>query len=78
MKVSCKTIKLNGDNMEFKLFSDLIDALGKVVIGLKTLASIPKSERERYRKTMDETYRLVDTTLNMVIIQLGHWKGMRI
>lgn len=57
--------------MELKLFSDLIDALGKVVGGLKAVANMPKAEREAIRRTLDETYRLVDTTLNMVIIRLG-------
>lgn len=57
--------------MEFKLFTDLIDALGKVATGLKALAQLPKAERETIRGTLDETYRLIDTTLNMVIIRLG-------
>ena len=54
-----------------KLFTDLIDALGKVVGGLKVLADLPKAERDKYRQVMDETYRLIDTTINMVIIRLG-------
>ncbi len=29
------------------------------------------TERQDYRQTMDEIYRLIDTTLNMVIIRLG-------
>lgn len=57
--------------MEIKIFKDLIEALGKVAAGLKALVDIPRRERERYRQTMDETYRLIDTTLNMVIIRLG-------
>lgn len=57
--------------MDIQLFSDLIDALGKVAEGIKTLANIPKNEREKYRQVMDDTYRLIDTTLNMVIIRLG-------
>ena len=57
--------------MEFKLFTDLIDALGKVAGGLKALVNLPKAEREAMRRTLDETYRLIDTTLNMVIIRLG-------
>jgi len=54
-----------------KFFSDLITALGKVGSGLKALADLPKAEREKYRQVMDETYRLIDTTINMVIIRLG-------
>lgn len=57
--------------MQLKLFSDLIDALGKVAGGLKAMANLPKAEREAIRRTPDETYRLIDTTLNMVIIRLG-------
>lgn len=54
--------------MEFKLFSDLINVLGKVIADL---ANIPKREREKYRKTIHETYLLIGTTMNMVIIRLG-------
>jgi hypothetical protein len=57
--------------MDIQLFSDLIDTLGKVAEGIKALANIPKNEREKYRQVMDDTYRLIDTTLNMVIIRLG-------
>lgn len=57
--------------MELKLFTDLIDALGKVVGGLKAIIKLSKAERDAMRRTLDETYRLIDTTLNMVIIRLG-------
>jgi hypothetical protein len=57
--------------MVFKLFTDLIDALEKVAKGFKALKDIPKKERDKFREVMDETYRLIDTTLNMVIIRLG-------
>lgn len=57
--------------MEFKIFTNLIDALGKVLGGIKAVANLPKAEREKYRSTMDETYRLIDTTLNMIIIRMG-------
>lgn len=57
--------------MEFKLFTDLIEILGKVAKGFKTLKDIPRKERDKFREVMDETYRLIDTTLNMVIIRLG-------
>jgi hypothetical protein len=58
--------------MEMQLFTDLIDALSKVSDGLKTLTDFPKSERDKYRQILEETYRLIDTTLNMVIIRLGN------
>lgn len=54
-----------------KFFSDLIDALGKVAGGLKAIANMPKAERDAIRRALDETFRLIDTTLNMVIIRLG-------
>lgn len=55
--------------MEFKLFTDLIQALGKVAGGLKAIVNLPRVERDTMRRTLDETYRLIDTTLN--IIRLG-------
>lgn len=57
--------------MDLKFFTDLFDALGKVAGGLKVIVNLPKTERETIRRTLDETYRLIDTTLNMVIIRLG-------
>jgi hypothetical protein len=57
--------------MDLKIFTDLINALGKVASGIKTLVNLPKTERETISRTLDETYRLIDTTLNMVIIRLG-------
>lgn len=57
--------------MEHRFFTDLIDALGKVAGGLRAIVNLPKAEREAMRQTLDETYRLIDTTLNIVIIRLG-------
>ena len=57
--------------MELKIFTELINALGKVAGGLKAIVNLPKAERETMRQTLDDTYRLIDTTLNMVIIRLG-------
>ncbi len=57
--------------MEFKLFTDLISALGTIAKGFRTIKDIPKKERKKYHDVMDETYRLINTTLNMVIIRLG-------
>jgi len=57
--------------MEIKIFSDLVDVLGKVANGLKALSALPKAERDKYRETLDETYGLIDAALNMVIIRLG-------
>ena len=57
--------------MKLKLFTNLIDALGKVAGGLKAIVNLPKAVREAMRRTLDEIYRLIDTTFNMVIIRLG-------
>ncbi len=57
--------------MELKLFSTLIEALGKVANGLKAIVNLLKAERRAMRRTLDEIYRLIDTTLNRVIIQPG-------
>lgn len=57
--------------MDIKLFSDLIDTLGKVGAGLKALADLPRNEREQYRQVLDETNQLIHTTLNMIILRLG-------
>lgn len=57
--------------MELKLFTDLIDALGKVFGGLKAVVNLPKAERETLRRTLEKTHRLIDTTLNMVVIRRG-------
>lgn len=45
-----------------------IDALRNLI---DTIVNLPKAEREAICQTLDETYRLIDTTLNMVIIRLG-------
>jgi hypothetical protein len=57
--------------MEIKLFTDLINALDKVVKGLKAIADQPREERDMYRATLDETFQLIDAALSMVIIRLG-------
>lgn len=57
--------------MAFKFFTDLIDVLGKVAGGLKVIANLPKTERKSMRRTLDETYRLIDTALKLVTIRLG-------
>lgn len=56
--------------MELKLFTDLIDAVGKGSSALKAIVNLPKAERETIRRTPDETYRLIETKLNTVIIRL--------
>ena len=38
---------------------------------VKSIVNMPKAEWEKVRQTLDKTYRLLDTTLNMVIFWLG-------
>ncbi len=57
--------------MTMKIFTDVINALGKAADMLRSIANLPKREREKMHQTLDETYRLLDTTLNMIIIRLG-------
>jgi hypothetical protein len=54
--------------MKPKPLTGLIDVLGKVASGLKATVDLPEAERETMRQKLDETGRLVDTTLEMVII----------
>ena len=42
--------------MELKLFRDLIDALGKVAGGIKSIINLPKTAHETILRTLDETY----------------------
>lgn len=41
--------------MDFKFFTDLIDALGKVAGGLKAMVNLPKTAWVTIRRTLDET-----------------------
>lgn len=47
--------------MEFKLFTDLIDAPGKVAGGLKAIVKLPITVGESMGQTLDENYCLTDT-----------------
>jgi hypothetical protein len=58
--------------MELKLFTDLIDGLRKATDGPKALINLPTAEQEAmHHRTLNETYRPIDTTLNMVVIRMG-------
>ncbi|MBI1744416.1 hypothetical protein HYR54_15305 [Candidatus Acetothermia bacterium] len=46
----------------FRELIDRIDAFGKVADGQKAIVNLPKAERETIRQTLDDTYRLIDTT----------------
>ncbi len=54
-----------------KLFSDIFDAIEKAFNAIKALANLPKKTRDELRNTFDETFKLLDTSLNMVTIRLG-------
>jgi hypothetical protein len=54
-----------------KLFSDLFDALEKAFKAIRAIANLPKETRDELRITFNETFTLLDTSLNMVIIRLG-------
>ena len=58
--------------MDIKLFTDLYNALRNVVTDLMTIVNLPKVQRDQYRRVIDETFRFIDTTLNIVIYQLGN------
>jgi len=57
--------------MDLNFFTDMLDALEKVGTWLKKLKGIPKNERDKYHQVIDETYRLMDTVLNMIIFRLN-------
>ena len=42
--------------IELKLFTDLINTLGKVAGRLKPIVNLPKAEQEAMHQTLDETY----------------------
>lgn len=44
---------------------------GKVAGGLKAMVNLSKTEWQGMRQTLDEIFRLIDTTFNMGIIGLG-------
>ena len=57
--------------MTLKLFTDPIDALGKVAGGLKAIVDLPKAERAAMRRTLDETCRVLGAMRDMASIRLG-------
>jgi hypothetical protein len=57
--------------MELKHFADLIDALGNLTGRLKAIINLPNIRWEKNWQTLNETYRLIETALNMVVIRFG-------
>ena len=63
--------------MRLKLSADPIDILGKEAGRLKSIVDLARAKRQEMRRTLDQNNRRVDTTLNRIIIRLGHLKGTR-
>lgn len=57
--------------MQFTLFTDLIKVLQEIFQGVQKVTTFTKEQRDQYYQVMQETYHLLDSTLNMVIIRLG-------
>src|SRR5690349_13693849 len=57
--------------MELKLFTDLIDAIEKSINALSKISNLPKDTRDQLRTTFEETFKLLDTSLNMVTIRIS-------
>ncbi len=56
--------------MHPKLFTDRINVFGKVADRVKAIANLPKAVRGMMLQMLSIIYRLIDTTLNWVIIRL--------
>lgn len=54
-----------------KIFTDLLDAIERAFGVIKKITDLPKGIRDELRNTLDETFKLMDTTLNMIIIRLS-------
>ena len=57
--------------LTLELFPDLFDAIEKAFKALKAIASLPQKTRDELRNMFDETFKLLDTSLNMITIRLG-------
>jgi hypothetical protein len=57
--------------MEVKIFTDVIDALEKVGKAVIALKDMPKKQRTAYRDAVRDTYKLLDSALNLVSNRLS-------
>ena len=57
--------------MDIKIFSDLVQAIGEVAKSIKDLTDLPARERKNYREQLGDTFKLLDSTLTLIIIRLG-------
>lgn len=58
--------------MDLKIFSDFYATLKQIATDIAGLKGLPEKERCRYRDLIDETFRLLDTALLLIITRLGH------
>lgn len=57
--------------MKVQFFADFIESFGKILTALKDIKNIPKRQRDEIRRPLADTFIMLNTTLNMVIIRLG-------
>jgi len=57
--------------MEFKLFSDIIDSIEKVIKGISALKELPQQERNHYREIINDTCVILDSAILLVVNRLG-------
>lgn len=62
---------ISGTQVAYSAALQLFDALSNVGGGLKAVVNLPEAERETIRRMLDETFLLIATTRNMVIIRLA-------
>ena len=58
--------------MEIKVFSDMINALEQVGKGILSIKDLQVRKRQHYRKVIDETYRLLDSAILLVLNRLSN------
>ncbi len=57
--------------MEFKIFSDVVDALEKIAKAVIELKNIPRNKRNQYREAVAKSYQLLNSATNLIILRLG-------
>ncbi len=58
-------------NIKINFFAGILDAIGKVVAGIKGISNIPTQAREEIRDTLSDTFKMLDSTINVVIFRLS-------
>ncbi len=58
--------------MDIKLFSDFMNALEKAINLFGKALQFPAGQREKYRQVINDTYRILNTALDMVTIRLSN------